>query len=295
MRNLLSIDHLDKDIISSLLVKAGELTKNIDVSLDNKQYIANLFYENSTRTRVSFEVAANQLGMKVINFDALSSSEQKGEEILDTLKTLHAMGIHCFVVRHSKEGLVRELSNELKTAAFINAGDGTACHPTQTLTDLFTILQEKSLSSKLRVVILGDIKHSRVANSLISGLSMMGINDICLSAPSVFMPENTSGLQVEENINKALDGADVIVTLRVQKERIKSTLDNMFAEYSKLYCLDENKLAKAKSDVIVMHPGPMNRGIEIASSVADGKHSVILKQVRNSIFVRMAVLKYVFS
>lgn len=296
MRHLLEISQLNKQLVEVLISRATAFITSGSKSWPQIQgAIASLFYENSTRTKISFELAARQLGMSLINVNLERSSEAKGEEIVDTLKTLEAMGIQGFIFRHVKEKLVHQLSEAIPNASFINAGDGMHAHPTQTLTDLFTIKQAKAHFDKLRVVILGDILHSRVANSLIQGLLMMGTKDICLSAPDYFMPKDAGNVNIEKSLDKALREADVVVCLRVQKERIKSSLETVFEDYVGDYRLDEKKLSNAKPDVIVMHPGPMNRGVEITSSVADGDKSVILKQVKNGVFVRMAVLDAIFG
>lgn len=295
MKNLLEINLLDKSLIENILLQSGTYVENQPQA--NKQHInlANLFYENSTRTRVSFELAADQIGLNVINIDLATSSEQKGETVLDTVKTLHSMGIKLFVMRHQQERLVHEMSRHIKTASFINAGDGMHAHPTQALIDLLTIQQCKGVFEPLRVVILGDIKHSRVANSLLSGLSIMGTRDIVLLTDTAFLPDKVKVGKVEQNISDALKGADVIVTLRVQKERINALGEKSVAQYKADYCLNEERLALAKSDAIVMHPGPMNRGIELSDAVADGPQSVILNQVSNGVPVRMAVLEYALT
>lgn len=295
MKNILCVSHLDKSSISNLLDRAWAFKHLSKLPDYGNAKVASLFYENSTRTKVSFELAAKQLNMKHITVDLTSSSEHKGEALLDTLKILHAMGIQYFIFRHKQENLIQTLSNELKTASFINAGDGMHAHPTQTLLDLLTIKENKQQFDGLKVVISGDIKHSRVANSLIAGLSIMGVSDICLSTPDFFLPVKLDNTVLEPQLDKALEGADVVVSLRVQKERIRGNVDNELDSYRKAYQLTDTLLSKAKQDAIVMHPGPMNRGIEITSAVADGPQSVIFQQVSNGVFVRMAVLEYVLN
>lgn len=295
MKNILCISQLDKSVVKALLSRANAFKTLSTLPHYEQAKVASLFYENSTRTRVSFEMAAQALNMKHITVDLGHSSEKKGEELLDTLQTLHAMGIQCFIFRHRQDNLIETLSQSIQTASFINAGDGMHAHPTQTLLDLLTIQEYKRRFDELKVVISGDIKHSRVANSLIAGLSMMGVSEICLSSPSFFLPTKIENTVIEPSFEKSLDGADVVVVLRVQKERIKDDIEDKFNAYCQSYCLTNERLLKAKKDVIVMHPGPMNRGIEIQSDVADGSRSVIFQQVKNGVYARMAALEYAFS
>lgn len=293
MKNILCVSHLDKSTLSNLIDRAQRF-KSIKTLPDYPDFkVASLFYENSTRTKVSFEIAAKQLNMKHITVDLAKSSEHKGETLLDTLKILEAMGIQCFIFRHKQENLIDTLSDNIKTVSFINAGDGMHAHPTQTLLDLLTIKQHKATFEGLKVVISGDIKHSRVANSLIAGLTTMGVTDIHLSTPDFFLPGKLDNTVIEPCLEKAVEGADVLVSLRVQKERIEGDLEKELVSYCKSYQLTARLVSKAKKDAIVMHPGPMNRGIEITSDVADGSHSVIFQQVNNGVFVRMAALEYV--
>lgn len=252
--------------------------------------VVNLFFEASTRTRTSFELAAKRLSADVINFSVSTSSVVKGETLIDTAKTIEALECDMIVIRHSCSGVPLFLSKVLKSS-IINAGDGMHEHPTQGLLDLFTIREKKGRIAGLKVVIVGDIAHSRVARSNIYGLTKMGAN-VVLVAPPTLIPKEIERLNIEvcNDLNKAIVDADVVYMLRIQLERQKRNLFPSLREYTILYGLDEEKLKLAKPDAIVMHPGPMNRGIEISPEVADSKQSVITEQVTNGIAVRMAVL-----
>lgn len=254
----------------------------------------NLFFENSTRTRTTFEVAEKRLGANVINLDIASSSTKKGESLRDTLWNLQAMSADIFVVRHSASGAAHYMATEVTPdIAIINGGDGWHAHPTQAMLDMLTIYREAPRPfEELSVCILGDIKHSRVARSDISALKTLGVKDIRVCSPQTLLPKGIEryGVSVYEDIDAAFKDCDVIMGLRIQNERIGSPLLASSSEYFKAYGITQERLALAKPDALVMHPGPMNRGVEIASSVADGDQSVILKQVNNGIAIRMAVL-----
>jgi aspartate carbamoyltransferase catalytic subunit len=252
----------------------------------------NLFFEASTRTRTSFELAARRLGAEVVNFDIASSSTSKGESLEDTEATLEAMDADAFVVRHRENGTPDRFARHARRAAVVNAGDGNHAHPTQGLLDLLTIRDRRGDVEGLNVTICGDVRHSRVARSDVDGLTALGAGEIRLCGPAALLPVSGEfpGCRLVENFDEALDSADVVVMLRLQKERMQSALGVDEAGYFAAYGLTSKRLARAKSDAIVMHPGPMNRGIEIADDVADGPQSVILDQVANGIFVRMAVL-----
>jgi aspartate carbamoyltransferase catalytic subunit len=254
--------------------------------------VVNLFFEPSTRTRTSFELAAKRLSADVINFDAGSSSTRKGETVLDTLRTIQAMGCDLFVVRHQQSGTPAHLAAHVEAGvAVMNAGDGNHAHPTQGLLDVFTIRRHKPDLSALKVVIVGDIRHSRVARSDIHALLALGVGELRLCGPASLLPESPpAGCRVFEHADGAVAGADVLIALRLQKERMESGLVPSEAEYYRDYGLSPERVKRAKPDAIVMHPGPMNRGIEIASEVADGPQSVILEQVANGVSVRMAVM-----
>lgn len=252
--------------------------------------VVNLFFEPSTRTRNSFEVAEKRLSADMINVALQSSSVTKGESLVDTAKNIEALKVDIVVIRHSVSGAPYLLSRNLK-ASIINAGDGSHEHPTQGLLDIFTILEKKGRIQGLEVVIVGDISHSRVARSNIWGLTKLGAN-VTLVGPQTLIPSKIEqmGVKTSNNLEDAIAKADVIEMLRIQKERQDANLFPTVREYGMLFGLNQEKLKKAKPDVMIMHPGPINRGIEMTSDVADGKNAVILEQVTNGIAARMAVL-----
>jgi aspartate carbamoyltransferase catalytic subunit len=250
----------------------------------------NLFFEPSTRTRTSFELAAKRLSTDVINFSVPTSSVVKGESLIDTALAVQALGADFIIIRHSSSGVPHLLAKHLKSSV-INAGDGTNEHPTQALLDAFTILEKKGRIRDLEIAIVGDIIHSRVAKSNIYSLIKLGAK-VRLIGPPTLIPEEIKGLGIDifHNMEDGLKDADVLMMLRIQMERQGKGFFPSTDEYSKNWGLTEGRLSLAKDDVIVMHPGPMNRGIEIASEIADGPKSVILEQVTNGIAVRMAVM-----
>lgn len=252
--------------------------------------ICTLFYENSTRTRTSFELAAKIMSADTTSISVAGSAINKGESFKDTLLTLEAMGVDLFVIRHSASGSPHFASQVVK-AHVVNAGDGMHEHPTQGLLDMLTILENKLQFESLKVVIVGDIMHSRVARSNIWGLSKMGA-EVRVCGPSTLLPTEIEKLPVEvfTDLNAALDGADVVNVLRIQLERMDRGFFPSIREYCRLFGITKDRLKKCKRDVLVMHPGPMNRGIEIAPDVADGEYSVITDQVTNGVAVRMAIL-----
>jgi len=252
--------------------------------------VINLFYEASTRTRTSFELAGKRLSADVINISVATSSASKGETLFDTIQNLEAMHPDVIVLRHSASGAPHQVASRTK-AAVVNAGDGMHEHPTQALLDAFTIRREKGRIDGLTVAICGDIAHSRVARSNAHLLTRMGAT-VRFAAPRTLMPVEAAGLGVEcfDRIEPALDGADVVMMLRVQRERLAGAFLPTTREYSRTFGLNSRRLALAKPDAIVMHPGPMNRGVEIDPAVADGTRSVILDQVEAGVAVRMAVL-----
>jgi aspartate carbamoyltransferase catalytic subunit len=252
--------------------------------------IVNFFYEPSTRTRASFELAAKRLSADTISLSSSGSSITKGETLMDTAKNLQAMNPDLIVLRHSSSGAPHMLAPEIK-AGIINAGDGTNEHPTQALLDLFTIREKKGRLKGLKIAIVGDIKHSRVARSNIIGLRKMGA-DVTISGPPTMIPMNAEslGVNVINNPAEAIKDKDVIMVLRIQLERQSKLLFPTVREYSTYFGINRDTLKNAKEDVIIMHPGPINRGVELASDVADGPFSVILEQVTNGVAVRMALL-----
>ncbi len=290
-KDLIDLSRLSKSDIDNLLSEAKNFKQSCSPLPINGQSVCSIFYENSTRTRVSFELATKRLGCHFINVDVATSSEKKGEAIIDTIATIHAMGVGIFILRHQQPELIEELSKHFQHARFINAGNGMAAHPTQALLDILTITENKGDISSLRCAIVGDIRHSRVANSLIQGLQLMGIKEIRLCAPIAFKPDNHHDLPFEFDLKEALADVDVIYTLRVQNERFNQEVNFCKEDYQRDYRIDENAIKLANSSVVVMHPGPVNRGVEIASEVCDSDASLILKQVENGVYMRMAVLK----
>jgi aspartate carbamoyltransferase catalytic subunit len=252
--------------------------------------VVNLFFENSTRTRISFELAEKRLSASPLNFSTSTSSVSKGESLRDTMRNIEAMKIDMVVVRHGAAGVPAFLT-QCTNATIINAGDGLHEHPTQALLDMMTIRQKLGRLKGLKVAIIGDILHSRVARSNAWGMTTMGMK-VVLCGPPTLMPQHPAplGVEVTDSIDKALAGADVVMMLRLQLERQGSGLFPSIREYRERYGLDLEKLSRLTKKVLVMHPGPINRGIELASNVADGDHSVILDQVTNGVAVRMAVL-----
>jgi aspartate carbamoyltransferase catalytic subunit len=260
--------------------------------------VVNLFFESSTRTRTTFEIAAKRLSADVINLSVSHSSTSKGETLLDTVRNLEAMHTDLFVVRHNLSGAAYLIANHVPAHVHIvNAGDGAHAHPTQALLDTFTIRRHKGGFENLKVAIVGDILHSRVARSLIHALNILGVPEIRVIAPRTLLPLAVETLRVKPYTGMAegLENVDVVVMLRLQRERMRGALIPSEQEYFNLYGLTAEKLAVAKPDAIVMHPGPMNRGLEIDSSVADGPQSVILPQVTNGIAIRMAIMTLVLS
>ena len=248
------------------------------------------FYEPSTRTRVSFDIAAKRLSADSLSISASSSSMVKGETLLDTAKNLEAMKPDVIVIRHSSAGAPHLLARMLK-AAIINAGDGMHAHPTQALLDMMTVREKKGKIESLRIAIIGDIAHSRVARSNVIGFTKMGAS-VVLAGPPTMIPKQieSMGASVTHDLNEAIEDADVIMMLRIQKERQKQFLFPTEREYAKVYGLNKERLKNARDDVLIMHPGPINRGVEISSDVADGPYSLILSQVTNGVAVRMALL-----
>jgi aspartate carbamoyltransferase catalytic subunit len=252
--------------------------------------VINLFYENSTRTRMSFELASKYLSANSSNITASGSSVQKGETLIDTAETLNAMSTDILVMRHSMSG-APHLIAPLVDAAVINAGDGMHEHPTQALLDMLTIRECKGSFKGLKVAIVGDIYHSRVVRSNIYGLTKMGA-EVCVGGPATLMPKGIEklGVKVFNTVHEAIVDAEVVMGLRIQLERQKSGLFPSVREYHRFFGVDESRLRFAKPDALVMHPGPVNRGVELSSSVIDGPQSVIVDQVTNGVAVRMAVM-----
>jgi len=255
--------------------------------------ICNLFFENSTRTRTTFEIAAKRLSADVINLDIPTSSQSKGESIFDMVDNLIAMGTDIFVVRHPEAGVPNKIANHVASNIhIINGGDGSNAHPTQGLLDAFTIRKFKKNFSNLKIAIVGDIQHSRVAKSEINVLSTLGAKEIRVIGPKSLMPDNIDQLKVKvfHTMEEGLKDVDVVMMLRIQKERMNNDTIPSESEYFKSFGLNQKRLKIAKDNALVLHPGPINRGVEIESEVADGKQSVILNQVKYGIAIRMAVM-----
>lgn len=303
LKHLLTTEGLPKSLITELLDTAetflssqGQPVKK--VPLLRGKTVVNLFFENSTRTRTTFDIAAHRLSADVVTLDIRTSSASKGETLFDTLKNLEAMQADLFVVRHSAGGAPFFIANRVTPhIAVINAGDGTHAHPTQALLDLMTIRKHKGDPVNLSVAIVGDLKHSRVARSLIHSLRGMGCPDIRAIGPGTLLPSDLEHLGVRcfHSIEDGLANVDVVVLLRLQKERMSSALLPSEREFFNLYGMTESRLKLAKDNAIVMHPGPINRGVEIANEVADGLQAVILDQVTNGIAIRMAVMAMTLS
>ncbi|MDP3560614.1 MAG: aspartate carbamoyltransferase catalytic subunit [Legionellaceae bacterium] len=295
MKHFLEINQLSYDEMLQLVQRAlyfKQIANHTSYPSYPNFAVANLFYENSTRTRVSFELAAHYLGMRVINVDLQHSSEQKGEVIEDTVHTLSAMGINLFVIRHSQNGLPQAMAGAFaKGVHVINAGDGTHAHPSQALLDLMTIIEHKSNLEQLKVVIVGDLLHSRVANSLQNSCALLGVGELVLVSPPIWQPKVVHYGRVTASLQEGMANADVVICLRVQRERLAENKGLNMAEYRRDYAVTRDSLKWAKPDVMVMHPGPMNRGVEIDSDVADGPRSFIFRQVQNGVFARMAILE----
>lgn len=290
MNHFLDISQLSRQQIECLLEHALSFKQQTNYPSYPQQTVANLFYENSTRTRVSFELAANRLSMPVINLDLQSSSESKGEAIEDTVKTLAAMGINFFVIRHKEDGLQQRLANNLgDTVHIINAGDGIHAHPSQAILDMMTIIEQKPVLNELKIAVVGNIRHSRVANSFQSICAKLGVGELVFIAPELWQPHQVEYGRVTNNLRDGLSEADVVMCLRVQHERL---LENEWLDlesYRRDFSLTKKSLAYAKPNAMIMHPGPINRGVEITSEVADGAQSFILEQVTNGVFARMAI------
>ena len=294
-RGLLGIEDLERSDIETILETAERMQEvgRRDVKKVptlRGRTIVNLFFEPSTRTRTSFEIAGKRLSADVVNFTPASSSLTKHETILDTAKNLDAMAPDAVVVRHAVSGVPKRIADELG-APVINAGDGAHEHPTQALLDLLTVREEKGRIDGLTVTIIGDVAHSRVARSDIYAFRKIGA-EVRLAAPPTMLPVDVESLGVKSftSLREAIDGADVVMALRIQFERLTGALFPSVREYSATFGVDRAKLRYAKDDAIVMHPGPVNRGVELSHDLADHRPSVILDQVRNGVAIRMAVL-----
>ena len=298
LRHLLTIEGLPRENLVQILDTASSFLEVSDrqvkkVPLLRGKSVFNLFFENSTRTRTTFEIAATRLSADVVNLDVRTSSTSKGESLLDTIDNLAAMHADMFVVRHAQSGAPYMIARHVGPGLHVvNAGDGRHAHPTQGLLDMYTIRHFKKDFTDLTVAIVGDILHSRVARSDIHALTTLGVPEVRAIAPLTLLPPGLEqmGVRTFTDMREGLKGVDVVIMLRLQNERMRGALLPSAKEYFKPYGLTAEKLALAKPDAIVMHPGPMNRGVEIDSAVADGAQSVILEQVTFGIAVRMAVM-----
>ena len=292
MKHFLEISQLSLRDVTHLIQRALHFKKNAIYPVYSSCPVINLFYENSTRTRVSFELAAKHLGMPVVNLDLQSSSESKGEVIEDTFRTLAAMGVKLFVIRHAEDGLPQRLADLTDCdIRIINAGDGKHAHPSQAMLDFMTIMERKPELNHIKIAIVGNIRHSRVANSLQCLSATLGVGELVMVAPKCWQPVTVHYGNVTDSLQDGLKDADVVICLRVQKERLLSGEELDLAQYHREYGLTGERLACIKSDTMIMHPGPINRGVEISNDVADGPQSFILEQVKNGVFMRMAILE----
>lgn len=298
LRHLLTLEGLSRDMIHRILDNAASFLNVSDrqikkVPLLRGRSVFNLFFEDSTRTRTTFEIAATRLSADVVNLNINTSSTKKGESLLDTIDNLQAMAADLFVVRHSQSGAAHLIAQHVgEHVHVVNAGDGRHAHPTQGLLDMYTIRHFKKDFTQLSVAIVGDITHSRVARSDIHALTTLGVPDVRVVGPLTLLPGGLDkmGVTLYTDMRAALRDVDVVIMLRLQNERMRGALLPSPQEYFRTYGLTREKLALAKPDAIVMHPGPMNRGVEIESAVADGPQAVILQQVTFGIAVRMAVM-----
>ncbi len=299
--HFLSIEGLNQTILTEILDTAESFTSIADrqvkkVPILRGKTVANLFFEPSTRTRSTFELAEQRLSADILSLNVDTSATTKGESLLDTLRNLEAMQIDMFVIRHQDSGSAHFFAQHVRPGvSVLNAGDGQHAHPTQAMLDMFTIRHFKKDFSQLRVAIVGDILHSRVARSQIHALNILNTAEVRVVAPRTLLPVDTEslGVHVYNNLEKGLKDIDVVIMLRLQKERMRGALLPSEKEYFRLYGLSQEKLKNAHPDAIVMHPGPANRGVEIESSVMDGNQSVILNQVTFGISVRMAVMSMI--
>ena len=304
LKHFLTIEGLGSEILNNILDTA-ESFANINeqsvkkVPLLRGKTIVNLFFEASTRTRTTFELAAKRLSADILNINISTSATSKGETLLDTLRNIQAMQCDMFVVRHNDSGAAHHIANNVSPKiSVINAGDGRHAHPTQAMLDMFTIRRSKGHDfGKLRVAIVGDLLHSRVARSQIHALNTLNTGEVRIIGPKTLIPAGIEdmGVTVYNDMATGIKDADVVIMLRLQKERMLGALLPSEQEFYAMYGLTREKLALAKPDAIVMHPGPINRGVEIESAVADGPQSVILKQVTYGIAVRMAVMSMVLG
>jgi aspartate carbamoyltransferase catalytic subunit len=303
LKHLLTLEGLKRELLVEILDTAESFTSVTGqtvkkVPLLRGKTLVNLFFEASTRTLTTFELAAKRLSADVLKINVSTSATSKGESLLDMLRNLEAMHCDMFIVRHSESGAAHFIASHVAPhISVINAGDGRHAHPTQALLDMFTIRRHKGEFAPLTVAIVGDIMHSRVARSQIHALTTLGVDEVRVVGPKTLIPKavETLGVHVYHDMEYGLEDADVVIMLRLQKERMQGALLPSEHEYYQRYGLTKQKLAAAKPDAIVMHPGPINRGVEIQSEVADSAQSVILEQVSNGVAIRMAVMSMVLG
>jgi aspartate carbamoyltransferase catalytic subunit len=296
MQHLLTLEGMTRGQLLDLLDRAqAHADSPRDAGTLAGTAVCTLFFEPSTRTRMSFQLAAQRLGAHVLNFDVSTSSARKGETALDTMRNLEAMGVRGFVVRHHDDGAVAALAADARPGtALLNAGDGRSAHPTQGLLDMLTLRQAKGEDfGRLKVAIVGDVKHSRVARSDLHALRILGAGDIRVCGPAALLPDAATldGCSVTQDLDAALEGVDAVMMLRLQRERMEEGVIGSLEDYHRDFGLTSARLDRAAPDAVVLHPGPINRGVEITDQVADGPRSLILRQVANGVAVRMAVLE----
>ena len=300
LHHLLTLEGLPRATIDRLLQRAQALTDDAQAACAQRHVLAGkavctLFFEPSTRTRSSFSLAVQRLGADLLNFDASTASTTKGESDIDTLRTLEAMGVRGFIVRHQQDGAVATLAAAATLGTvLVNAGDGRSNHPTQGLLDMLTLRQDKGDDfSRMKVLIVGDVKHSRVARSDLHALRALGCGEIRVCGPTALLPgdETLGGCVVGDDLDAMLEGVDALMILRLQRERMGEGLVASLDDYHRDYGLTATRLRSAAPDAVVLHPGPMNRGVEITDEVADGPQSRVLRQVANGVALRMAVLE----
>ena len=294
MKHLIDIQSISKEEILNIVNLAKDFKKDVKKSEVSQKTLALLFYENSTRTRCSFEIAAQKLGMNIINFDASHSSLSKGESLKDTIENLYFLGVDAVVIRHSLSGIINNVMQQVKyPICFINGGDGTHAHPSQALLDFYTMLEKIGSVENKKIAIVGDVRHSRVAKSNIALLSKFNV-DINLCAPTYLQFESTKAFNIKyhNDVKSAIEGANVVMVLRVQNERHEKEGYPESSEYKRLYEIDTDILKQyADKNVILMHPGPANRNIEVSSELLDNQvGKTILEQAQNGVYVRMAIL-----
>jgi len=298
LKHFLTIEGLSRKLLTAVLDRTegflGVAEQTVKkVPLCRGKIVTNIFFETSTRTRTTFELAAKRLSADVLNIDIGTSATAKGETLLDTLRNLEAMHVDMFVVRHAESGAAHFIAEHVSPhVSIINAGDGCHSHPTQGMLDMFTIRRHKGEFADLCVAIVGDILHSRVARSQLLALNTLGTGEVRIIAPQTLIPAHaqTLGARVFHDLREGVRDADVIIMLRLQHERTQGAMLPSEHEYFQLFGLTEERLGTAKPDAIVMHPGPINRGVEMDSQVADGRRSVVLEQVSNGIAIRMAIM-----